>query len=583
MLVELPGAAEPKSQPEPASSSESLPSLEAPSSSLLPSPGPSSLSPLSSPPHPDVLDIGTLLKSGNLSNLQQSIKLKIINSTPDITYNYPVRNLYGINRRFKVEWVKNHPWLHYSVSEDGVYCKACAIFAPGDIRRQKLGLFVTKPFQIWTKQSSAFTSHEAHQYHQDAMTRMVSFRDACSTPTQSVACRLNKERKEQVARNTLVVKSLLECVFFCGKQGLPFRGHRDDYTASEEDNKGNFIELVQFRAKTDEVLHSHLEKAPRNAVYTSKTIQNQMISLVASTIQDKIISDIKDAKYFTILADEVADCANVEQLSIVIRFVQVGSKEIREEFLDFVTVERTTGNSISSALLSWLEAHGLDIALCRGQGYDGASCMSSSNVGVQANICRISPLALYTHCQSHQLNLCVVKACSISQIRNANGVISEIAKFFNYSPKRQRFFEHVIDTVLPQEKRVKLKDLCRTRWVQRIDSYLIFYDLYLAVIKTMESISSCSSEYGDWCWDSETLTKADGFLHQVTSFEFLISFSITMRIFSTIRSLTVNLQKKTHDILAAYEHVADVQLELELLKTNCEEEFHVCCSPQCSC
>lgn len=109
--------------------------------------------------------------------------------------------------------------------------------------------------------------------------------------------------------------------------------------------------------------------------------------------------------------------------------------------------------------------------------------------------------------------------------------------------------------------------------MQRIDSYLIFYDLYLAVIKAMESISMCNSEYGEWSWDSETLTKANGFRHQVSSFEFLVSFNITMRIFSSLRSLTVNLQKKTHDILAAYEHVSDVQLEMELLKINCEEEF----------
>ena len=100
--------------------------------------------------------------------------------------------------------------------------------------------------------------------------------------------------------------------------------------------------------------------------------------------------------------------------------------------------------------------------------------MSSNNVGVQARIREVCPLALYTHCHSHQLNLCVIKACSIPNIRNANGVISEIAKYFNYSPKRQHFFEHVIDSVTPAEKRVKLKDLCRTRWVERIDSYLIF-------------------------------------------------------------------------------------------------------------
>ena len=94
------------------------------------------------------------------------------NNTPDLTYNYPARNLYGINRRFKVDWVKTHPWVHYSVLEDGVYCKACSLFAPGDVGRQKLEVFVIKPFQMWTKQSAAFTSHETHQYHQDAMAKI---------------------------------------------------------------------------------------------------------------------------------------------------------------------------------------------------------------------------------------------------------------------------------------------------------------------------------------------------------------------------------------------------------------------------
>ena len=187
----------------------------------------------------------------------------------------------------------------------------------------------------------------------------------------------------------------------------------------------------------------------------------------------------------------------------------------------------------------------------------------------------MSPLAFYTHCQSHQLNLCIVKACSIPQIRNASGIISEIAKFFNFSPKRQFFFEHVIDTISPNEKKKKLKDLCKTRWVQRIDSYLVFYDLYPAIIKTLESISTCSAEYGDWSWHSQTLTKASGFLHQLGSFEFFLTFCITMRVLSSLRSLTIKLQKKTIDIIGAYEHVSEVQIELELLKSNCKEEFTV--------
>lgn len=134
----------------------------------------------------------------------------------------------------------------------------------------------------------------------------------------------------------------------------------------------------------------------------------------------------------------------------MIRFVD-GDKNIRDDFLGFITVERITGEFLATALLPWLESHNIDVSLCRGQGYDGASSMSSSTAGVQARIRSASPVTFYTHCQSHQLNLCVVKACSIPQIRNASGVISKIAKFFNYSPKRQHFFEHIIDTEQPNE------------------------------------------------------------------------------------------------------------------------------------
>ena len=74
----------------------------------------------------------------------------------------------------------------------------------------------------------------------------------------------------------------------------------------------------------------------------------------------------------------------------------------------------------------------------------------------------------------------------------------------------------------------------------------------------MESISECSAEYGIWSWDMETLTKANSSLHQLSSFQFLVSVSVTMRILSSICSLTVNLQKKANNILVAYEHVSDV-------------------------
>ena len=79
-----------------------------------------------------------------------------------------------------------------------------------------------------------------------------------------------------------------------------------------------------------------------------------MITIIASTIRNKIIKEIQDAKFFSLLADEVTDCSNLEQLSVVLRFVDA-NKQIREEFLDFITVERITGESLSAALLFGLK------------------------------------------------------------------------------------------------------------------------------------------------------------------------------------------------------------------------------------
>ena len=48
---------------------------------------------------------------------------------------------------------------------------------------------------------------------------------------------------------------------------------------------------------------------------------------------------MREAKWYTILCDEVTDVSSQEQLSIVLRFVDTNCN-IREDFVDFVSVER---------------------------------------------------------------------------------------------------------------------------------------------------------------------------------------------------------------------------------------------------
>ena len=102
-------------------------------------------------------------------------------------------------------------------------------------------------------------------------------------------------------------------------KNLALRGHRDDSTASEHGNKGNFHALLEFRAKAGGVtLKEHLMYAKRNATYTSKTIQNEMINIISDQITSSIVQEISVNRVFAVLAAEATDSSNKEQLPLVI-------------------------------------------------------------------------------------------------------------------------------------------------------------------------------------------------------------------------------------------------------------------------
>ena len=100
--------------------------------------------------------------------------------------------------------------------------------------------------------------------------------------------------KEQREKNFKMLTSVLECIKFCGRQGLALREHRFEDGA----NPGNFRALVDFRAQTDTILSNHLEHSPRNAQYLSSGVQNKLIQVCGETIRDSLIRDCRLAHFF---------------------------------------------------------------------------------------------------------------------------------------------------------------------------------------------------------------------------------------------------------------------------------------------
>ena len=78
------------------------------------------------------------------------------------------------------------------------------------------------------------------------------------------------------------MKSIVKTVIFCGQNNIPLRGKRDD-NPDDSNLQGNFQALLGFRIDSGAVKRKeHLENAPRNATYRSKTIQNEIIETVGN-------------------------------------------------------------------------------------------------------------------------------------------------------------------------------------------------------------------------------------------------------------------------------------------------------------
>ena len=240
------------------------------------------------------------------------------------------------------------------------------------------------------------------------------------------------------------------------------------------------------------------------------------------------------------MADECSDVANKEQLAIVIRYVNEDD-EICEDFVEFVECENgITGLALAEKIKSALQdKYGLDMINLRGQCYDGAGNMSGVRNGLAARVTQDFPKAVYTLCSSHKLNLCVVKSCDITEVRNMIDKATEVAIFFNYSPQRQRAFEEQIeiyckeneqDTVEDKDekrkRKKKLKMLCETRWVERHDAYNTFTELYTPLVNTLTNIAEHSSEF-----TSDTVKKASSFLDGIIEFQSVLQHTLSQSTF----------------------------------------------------
>ena len=136
--------------------------------------------------------------------------------------------------------------------------------------------------------------------------------------------------------------------------------------------------------------------------------------------------------------------------------------------------------------------------------------------------------------------------------------------FLNWSPKRQNYLIENVKIYLLGSYHFVRKDVCRTRWIKRIDGLEKTLELYVPIMKTVEGIWNNERGPNLEKWNGKTLTLAAGLHKKLTGFEFIIALKVVSKITGFTRKTTVLLQKTEMDLVG-------VKSEIDSVVENCSK------------
>ncbi|XP_052627154.1 uncharacterized protein LOC128133675 [Lactuca sativa] len=453
-------------------------------------------------------------------------------------------------RRFNVAWfnVKEYStWLEYSVTQNAVYCLYCYLFKPYVGAQGGGETFVSVGFENWG--------------HKEKLNQHVGgFKSVHNQAWSKCKDLLNNKQRVDVAFAKHLTQSSIDydirldasidCIRFLLRQGLAFRGHDESETSA---NRGNFIDL--------------------NLKLTSPDIQKDIVHAAAIETTKLIINDIGEC-FFSLLVDESRDISIKEQMSVVLRYVDVEGRVI-ERFLGIEHVPNTTAITLKETLDNLFSRHGLSISSLRGQGYDGASNMKGELGGLKTLILNENASAYYIHCFSHQLQLTLVAvAKNNSKIVSLFVLLTNVVNVVGGSCKRlDRLREQQASKVIEAlglgeiisgrglNQETSLIKPGDTRWGSHYGTLISMITLFPSVLDVLEIITEDGATPEQKC-------EADMLINSLQTFDFIFSLHFMKKLLGITNELSQALQRKDQDILNAMNLVRICEMQLQNLRDS---------------
>jgi len=159
-------------------------------------------------------------------------------------------------------------------------------------------MWITKPFYNWNIAVTKMKEHSESETQWNAETCSVT-----ATLRGSIAQQVQKIHDSDRLKNRVAIKCLLCCTHFLAHQHIA--------------HNTNFSDLIDLVVSCGgENLKYFLEKAGKNAAVID------FVETIGQWIEENVLKRLHQSEYFSLSANECTDISTIEELSVVICWVE---------------------------------------------------------------------------------------------------------------------------------------------------------------------------------------------------------------------------------------------------------------------